>query len=134
MKISRPKRVSSANAGSKEAREALDTTGVSVNTFMNEAYIAIMGRLSVNDNLNMAFVTVDVNVDGSGNLNRPVRFKSGLTEGRAVGCPVMNIINATPVSAPFVTFTEDSGVISITNVTGLAADTNYQLVLLIVGG
>lgn len=132
MKISRPKRVSSANASS-EAREAIDTVGISTNSFMNEAYIAIMGQLSVTDNLNMSFVVVDVNVDVSGNLNRSVRFKTGLNSGRAVMILCGRVSKANPTGGVMVGFVEDSGVITLTNLTGLTADTDYQLTLLVIG-
>ena len=131
MKISRPKRVSSANA-SKDAREAIDTVGLSTNTFMNEAYIAIMGNLNVSDNLNMQFVTVDVNVDVNGFLNRAVKFSTNL-KTRAVGTMCIRVSQAIPTGAPFITYTEGSGIIEIQNIKGLAADTDYQLVLLLIG-
>jgi hypothetical protein len=132
MKISRPKRIDSSSA-SKDSREAIETVGISTNSFMNEVYIAIMGNLNVDDNLNMSFATVDVNVDGSGNLNRAVRFKSGIV-GRTLGMICIRVSQATPTNQPFATFIENSGVIELTNVTGLAADTDYKLIFLLIGG
>ena len=133
MKISRPKRISSANASS-DAREAIDTVGISTNSFMNEAYIALMGQISVTDNLNMNFVSIDVIVDAYGNLSRSVRFKTGLTSGRAIMVLCGRVLKANPSGGVMVGFTEDSGVITLTNITGLYADTDYQLVLLVIGG
>jgi hypothetical protein len=132
MKVSRPKRVSAADAGSPEAREALNTVGSSSNTFMNEVYIAIMGNLSVSDNLDMTFLTFSVNVDASGNLNRAVRLKSGL-KGRSNGMICIRVSQAVPTASPWLTYTESSGIIEITNVKGLAADTEYTLVALLIG-
>lgn len=132
MKISRPKRTSTENASSSEAREAVNIVGNSVNSFMNEVYIAVMGNLGVSDNLNMTFKTITVNVDASGYLNRSVTFKGDL-KTRSQGIMVIRAFGSIPTAQPFISYSEDSGLIKIVNISGLVADTDYQLNILIIG-
>lgn len=132
MKISRPKRPTTENASSEELSEAINIVSQSINSFMNEAYIAIMGNLSVTDNLDMSFKVVTVSVDENGDLNRPVSFRNGLSN-RSQGIMVIRCFNAIPESQPFVYYSEESGVITILNVSGLLPNTEYQINLLIIG-
>lgn len=131
MNISRPKRISTENTSSAESREAVSLVASAVNTFMNEVYIAIMGKLGMDSNLNMNYVTITVEVDGSGIPKRTTSFQSKVIGTR--GISVIRAFKAVPTNQPFVTFTENSGIIQVTHISGLAADTEYQLNLLIFG-
>lgn len=129
--IQRPKRISSESLQS-EQRAPVDLVGNSINTFMEECYIAMMGNLGVTSNLNMEFKTVKVTVNANGIPTSTVSFKSSL-KSKIMGCTVVRAFDAFPVSQPFINFTENQGVATIVQVSGLLPDTQYQLVILLIG-
>ena len=129
--IQRPKRISSESLPS-ELRAPADLVGNSVNTFMEEAYIAIMGNLGVTSNLNMEFKTIKLTVDANGIPTSTVSFKSNL-KSKIMGCTVIRAFEAYPTSQPFINFSENQGVATITQVSGLTPNTQYQLVILLIG-
>lgn len=129
--IQRPKRISSESLQS-ELRPAADLVGNSINTFMEETYIAIMGNLGVTSNLNMEFKTLKITVDANGIPTSTVSFKSNL-KTKIMGCTVIRAFDAYPVSQPFINFSENQGIATITQVSGLAPNTQYQLVILTIG-
>lgn len=129
--IQRPRRISSESVA-KEAQQAVDVVGNSVNTFMEESYIALMGNLGVTSNLNMEFKTIKVTVNASGIPTSTVSFKSSL-KSKIVGCVVIRAFEAIPTGQPFINFSENNGVATISQISGLVADTQYQLVILTIG-
>jgi len=128
--MQRPKRITSQEV-SKESREAVDAVGSSLNTFMEESYITMMGNLTVGDNLNMSYTALNIIVDSNGIPKAITRFKSNINT-KTIGLLVVNVAPA-PDSAPFLSFTENSGLVTITGSCGLLADTQYQLVILTLG-
>jgi hypothetical protein len=131
MQIQRPKRISSESVA-EESQEAVDFIGGNVNNFMEQTYTAIMGQLGVNDNLNMEFKTVDVIVNASGIPVPSVSFKSNLT-GKVVGVISTRIFLARPTSQPYIEFSENTGIVNISYVSGLVPNTKYQMILLSIG-
>ena len=129
--IQRPKRISSESLPS-EQRGAADLVGNSINTFMEEVYIAMTGNLGVTSNLNMEFKTIKVTVNASGIPTSRTVFKSSL-KSKIVGCIVIRAYNAYPVNQPFINFTENQGQVTIDQVSGLNPNTEYQLVVLTIG-
>jgi hypothetical protein len=130
-KIQRPRRITSEGL-EQEAIPVIDRVGESVNTFMEEVYSTLMGNTGVEQNLNMEFKTIDVEVDSSGIPKFQVAYRSDLL-GRTMGMSVIRVFNAFPVSQPFCSFTDSSGLVTITNITGLQPNIKYQLVILAIG-
>ncbi len=129
--IQRPKRISSESLAA-ELRPAADLVGNSINTFMEEAYIAIMGNLGVQNNFNMEFKTLKITVDANGIPTSTVSFKSNL-KSKIQGVIVIRAFDALPVGQPFINFSENNGVATIIQVSGLSPNTQYQLVILTIG-
>ena len=129
--IQRPKKITSESLAS-ELQSAVDLVGVSLNPYMEQVYLAIMGNLGVGTNLNMEFKTIEVTVNASGIPTTTVAFKSNL-KSKIVGSVVINVYLATPLSQPFCSLSENNGLIQITHVTGLSPNTKYQLILLTIG-
>lgn len=93
--------------------------------------------LTLQENFNASVKDVDVIVNSSGTPTPAVAIKSDLLSpckaiwvGRAE-----NISSPTtyPTGAPFVSFTDDGGKVSIKNITGLQANTRYRLRLYLFG-
>ena len=129
--IQRPKRISSESLD-PDLRPAVNLVGSSMNTFMEEAYIAIMGNLGVTSNLNMEFKTLKITVDVNGIPTSTVSFKSNL-KSKIVGAIVVRAFEAIPLSQPFINFNENNGIATILQVSGLSPNIQYQLVILTIG-
>lgn len=129
--IQRPRRITSESVPA-EQRQAVDLVGASVNTFMEEVYIAIMGRLGPDSNLNMEFKTLDVEVDSNGIPKANLAFTTNLSS-KVIGIQVVRAFLANPTAQPFMSFSENVGIITVNHIAGLTADTKYQLVILLIG-
>lgn len=86
------------------------------------------------DNLTQEVITLKVQTNASSNPINTLTFKSTL-RGRVRGIIVMsaNITSATlsyPTQAPFVSFSQNNGIVTINNISGLAPETTYELLLL----
>ena len=130
--IQRPKRITTQGV-SEESQEAVSNIGNSINQFIEESYTAIMGGLTVTDNLDQRFIQVKAKVDANGIPTILVSFKSdliskvtGIVCVRAFGTSYVN-------SMPFVSFIQNGNIITVKHITGLVADTEYTLVLLVLG-
>jgi len=132
MKLQRPKRITNENLVSKEAIEAVDSISYSLNTFIEEVYLAIMGSTNIVDNLDQSYKTITVTVDSDGIPISTIQFKVNL-KSRVNGIQCVRALAGTVLSQPFASFTEASGLVKIKHITGLTAGTQYQLVLLILG-
>ena len=106
--------------------------GFSLNTFIEEVYLAIMGQMNITDNLDQMYKTILVEVDSNGIPKKNIQFNSNL-KSKANGIQCVRAFKNTVVSQPFMTFVDDSGIIKLSHITGLTADTEYQLVLLVLG-
>ena len=132
MKIQRPNRINSDSVDD-ESKLAVDTVAAASNIFMEQTYTAIMGLLGVNDNLNMEFKTFDIIVNASGIPSPTVSFKSKLS-GKVVGLTVIRAFLANPTAQPFLSFTENNGIVTINHTSGLTDGVKYQLTVLSIGG
>lgn len=130
-KIQRPKRISSESLD-QDLQPAVDLVGSSLNQFMEEVYLAIMGKLGISDNLNMAFKEITIKVDSSGIPLISTVFKSELNS-KIQGIQVIRSLSGIPTAQPFITFSENSGIITVLHCSGLTANTEYQLLLLTIG-
>lgn len=132
MKIQRPKRITTQGI-TEESKEAVTAVGSAANTFIEEVYLAIMGKITISDNLDQRFQQVKVNVDANGIPNTRVQFNANLS-GKTNGITCIRAFGTSYVnSAPFVSFTDNSGIVTINHVSGLIADTDYTLVLILIG-
>jgi hypothetical protein len=121
---------------SEENQEIADKVGYSVNSFADEIIKALNGNLN-EDNLVDKSKSLTVTVDGSGTPKEKLIFKTGLIK-KAEGLLVIRAENLTnpnvyPTSAPFLSFSENNGLITVNNITGLQADYKYRLKIKIIG-
>lgn len=94
-------------------------------------------QITVSDNMNQQYKTITVTVGATGIPLQPVTFQSTLTT-KTVGIIVVSAQNVTntntyPTTAPFISFTDNSGTVTINNVLGLQANQQYSLTLLTTG-
>jgi len=88
-------------------------------------------------NLNQEIVTLSVSVDANGLPIVDTKFKSNLRKKvQGVICiRAFNINTPTTfvVATPFISFTQDGNIVLVASVTGLQANTQYNLILLTIG-
>lgn len=116
--------------------DLIDPLGFSINPFMTQLLSALNNNLSVKDNLNMQYKDITVTVDASGKPLSSIVYKSTLN-GVTQGVTVIRADNLTntrtyPTSCPFVSWSDNSGQVTIINISGLQANQKYQLRLLAV--
>lgn len=89
------------------------------------------------ENLNRQLVTLVINIDKTGKVTQSPEIKLNVN-GKVIGVQVMNAVNINnvstyPASAPFVSWTVNSNVLRILNITGLTpatpAPSQWQLTL-----
>jgi hypothetical protein len=117
----------------KEDRAVAERLASSLNIFMDEVYRTLSKNLNITDNLNQDIKIIKVTIaDTLGTLKYPVSFQNNL-KTKLAGIHVIRSIGKLVDSTPFIDFTENSGVVKINNIKGLATDTEYQLVILTIG-
>lgn len=103
-----------------------------LNPFIDEVVDNLENGIDFN-NLARNLITINIQIDGSGNITSGNRVNVGVTN--PPGLNVVKVINLTnsriyPTSAPFISFTPiENGIINIDNITGLTGGNNYQITI-----
>lgn len=132
MKIQTPRKLRAEDFKSDQ-QELIGKIGDIYNTFADEIYQALNKRLDNTDNLNRQFVDITVLTNSTGLLANQPQIKTTVS-GKIRAVYVGNAINLTnpgtyPTSAPFVSFTINGNILTLLNVTGLQASSEYKLTL-----
>lgn len=90
-------------------------------------------QVTVGDNLNEQYKTITVTVDASGKPVQTCQYKSTLST-KTVGIIVVAASNQTssttyPTGTPFMTWIDNSGTVTISNISCLQANNQYQLTI-----
>ena len=106
-----------------------------INIAFEEIIGALTKNITVGDNLNLNQRTFTVTVDSSGNPVTITKVASNLSSSTA-GISVIRAQNqttstVTPTGQPFISFTDNSGIITINNITGLQASNQYVLTVIL---
>lgn len=134
MKISGFKRLLKEDFPEDE-QPLVDRLANAFNLFLEQIYYAFNNNISIRENLLAQTITVRLNVDASGKPNN-AQIKYTL-KTRPLGISVLsasNVSDSTPLSgAPFVVFTLNGDIITMSQITGLIPNKNYDLTLVIYG-
>lgn len=108
-----------------------------INPFAEEVLSALGGKLSISDNLNQGYKEFTFSVDSNGVPTQTLVIKSDII-GRCKGVDVQFLenqtnINTFPTSAPFLTWNENNGFITIRHVTGLQSGNKWKMRVLVKG-
>lgn len=120
-----------------EDQDLVGKLAYSFNSFADQV-INIFNKGVDFENLTRQIVTVMVTVDGFGALVNPPKIKFDMRSGKVQGLSVISATNINnpgvyPTTAPFVSFTFSANIITILNVTGLQNNSQYSLVLELIG-
>ncbi len=135
-KIGNFKRLTSESV-EPEYRDLLQVIAGSTNDFADEVTIALNNNLTVDENLNMQYKTLEFSVAATGVPTITTQFKSTL-KSRVRGMQVIKVENLTNpnvflTGAPFITFTETNQVVTVSHITGLAVSNKYRVTVLSLG-
>ena len=112
-------------------RKSIGKLAYSINVFADDVLAALNNGLTIEDNLRQAKKDITLIVDANGVPTTPTVVTSGLSN-TVVGMNVIRAVNSTntstsPIAQPFITFSDNSGQITISKVTGLQANNRYTL-------
>lgn len=107
----------------------------SINSFAEDVLNALTNNISIDDNMNFVKKDLTLTVDSNGRPTTKTTLKTGL-KSVCVGTQVIRATNLTntttyATSQPLISFTDNSGVITIQQVSGLQANNKYQLKLIL---
>lgn len=135
MKIQVPKRIRTEDFATEDQAVASGIGSV-INDFTDEVYRVLNKGVDF-ENLNRQVTQVVVTMDAAGLVVNAPQIKSTLlTKVRGINViNAVNINNTTiyPTTAPFVSFSTNSNLLTILNITGLQAGSQYQLTLELIG-
>lgn len=120
---------------SPDDQELVEKLGFSINPLTEQLTAAFSNGIDF-ENLNQQFSIITVKVDGAGMVTTSGELKYQLkTRIKGVQCiRAENLTDTTPLTgAPFVTFTMKNDLIKLLHITGLVANKEYRLSLIIPG-
>lgn len=137
MKISNYQQFTKENFPSKYW-DLADSLMYPLNNFQQQVVTAFNNnQVTVSDNLNEQYKTLTVTVDSTGKPLQSLTYQSTLT-GTTQGIIVVKAVNQTnsttyPTGTPFLSWVDNSGTVTINNVTNLQANNTYQLTIRAMG-
>jgi len=136
-KFNAPKRIRIEDFD-EEFQELVGTLGFDINDFLERLFVVLNNGQLGFDNINRRVETVRVELDGSGDLVSQQKIR-GKLNGKVLGLEVIKADNVDdpdntfPTSAPWISWTYNNDIITITKITGLQASSKYDLVLELIG-
>lgn len=117
-------------------RELVEKLSSSINPFMDEVYRQINGNINF-ENLNRQIVTIDVRINASSQVLSEPQIRTSL-RSRLAGTSVIsaqNLVNSNtyPTSQPFISYVLKENIMTITNISGLQANSQYRLTIELIG-
>lgn len=113
-------------------QDLIDKLAFPLNSFMEQVRNILSGNVDF-ENLSRELVTIRIQTDIN---SRPISlpsFKSKLrTRVRGlvpVSLSVLSSSNTYPAQAPFISFTQNGSIVTLTNIAGLSPETTYELLL-----
>jgi len=130
-KMSIPKKIRVEDFKS-EYQEMIGKLSYSITPFMDEVYSVLNNNIDYN-NLNRQLVVLTVKTDATGLIKEQHKIRTTVN-GKVRGISVINAINLInpntyPTSHPFCNFTINGDLLTILNISGLQANSEFQLTL-----
>jgi hypothetical protein len=120
----------------KEDQGLVQKLAYAINEFMDQTIFVLDGRVD-SRNLNQQIVDINVRTDGAGDLINPPSIRTTVN-GKVIGLTVINATNLNnpntiPTSQPFLQFTLVTNGVNILQASGLQANSEYRLKVLLIG-
>jgi hypothetical protein len=119
-----------------EYQSLVEQLGQTINSSFQQLYAAMNNQITIPDNLNATLVTLPITVDTSGSPTAKTSFNLKTYQTTVNGFIVLNAIGSTNTIVPtgpvqILTWTKTNSTITITNISGLAANKAYTLTILV---
>lgn len=121
-----------------EFKQLVDQLGILFNGGLEPLYDALNGKLTFRDNFAATVADFVVTVDETGKPRQTTTFK--LTNNQAViegifviGASGANNTNIMPIAAPFISYTRNGPMVTVTNITGLIPQVSYRIKVIALG-
>lgn len=112
-------------------RPLVSKLAYAINGFAEDMLNTLTRQITIDDNLNWKKKDVTIAVDVAGTPTTTTQISTDLDHAcqgvLVIKCTDLVTAGRPPGSTPFISFTEKSGIISITNVTGLVGNNQYSL-------
>lgn len=130
-RIQIPKKIRSEDFAPDDQKIADQLANV-YNDFADSVYQTLTKGIDY-ENLRRQLSTLVITIDKNGKVAQTPEIKLNVL-GRVLGVQVLNAANVTngaiyPTSAPFISFSTNSNILRILNITGLPASSQWQLTL-----
>jgi len=117
----------------QEYRGLIERLALPINSHIEQVRNLFNGNISIN-NLTQEYVTLTIQTNSEGSPINTLKFKTELSSVCGIipiSAKVTSQTNAFISQAPFITFSQNSTIITIDNISGLSPETTYEVVLLI---
>lgn len=116
----------------QDAPNWIDPMLTVINAFMDSVYNIMNRNISLTQNLNIQIVAINVETDTNSDI-KPVKLKTTV-RGRVAGVSVIRVITTDTSSiSPFVSFTQNENILTISNIASLNSNEKYKIILLVIG-
>ena len=117
----------------EEYRQLIETLSFSINNGIEVLYQALNKAINLRDNIACTVKDIDVVVDSTGAPKNKTTFTLD-TSNRILGITVLNALNTKtptilPTSGVFISFTQESRTVIVSNIKGLPADQPFTLTI-----
>lgn len=123
----------------KDDRDLVKRLGDTLNTDLENVYLALSNRISLVDNVQCTVKTIQISVNAEGKPQNITGFQLNRQGGTqavssVIGCQVIKAINLTnptvyPTSCPFITFSQNETILTIEHIAGLPQNNLFELVI-----
>jgi hypothetical protein len=135
MKVQTYKRIFSKDFDA-EYQDLVDKLSLSINQGIEDLHLALSNRLTFSDNFQSKTIDVTVKVDESGvpSSELVIKLDSSFKPNGIIVISCRNTVNSSsyPTSAPFATWSATTNGVKIEHITGLIANSEYTLKVLII--
>lgn len=121
---------------SEDDQEVASQLANTFNPFAEDVYRALNGNLNT-DNMLRQIVSLEVKIDSAGKVINSPKVRISINS-KVVGTNVISAVNAEkstiyPTSHPFISYSINEKILTIENISGLQANSTYNLTLEIIG-
>lgn len=117
----------------QDAPSWIDPMLNTINVFMDSVYNLFNKHVSLVDNLNAQFITLNVSTKSDGTIN-PIKQKLAI-RGRVNGLVVIKVISedVSNITTPFIIWNQNGDVLEITKIANLNNSKDYKIIILVIG-
>lgn len=117
-----------------DAPDWIDPMLNTINTFMDSVYNILNKNVSLNQNLNAQFITLNITTKSDGSINE-VKQKLFI-RGRATGVIILRITGEDVPNIsyqPFIDWSQSNNILTISNIATLSSNKEYKILFLVIG-